>query len=127
VNRDRGSVTAFFVGIVPVFVLLAGLVVDGARVVSGRVAVGDHAENAARLAAQEVELIRLGWRVVDPDRARSVAMAYLRSHDLEGSVRVEPRSVTVEAMDTVPTALLDLVGRDDYIVRETRTAEISDS
>lgn len=125
-RRDKGSVTAFFVGVVPIFVLAAGLALDGARVVTGRVEAGDHAENAARLAVQEVELIRLGWRVVDPSRATSVARTYLTEHGVEGSVRVEPRSVTVVARLEVVPALLGMVGRDSWIVEESRTAEITD-
>ncbi|MFM8530849.1 MAG: pilus assembly protein TadG-related protein [Ilumatobacteraceae bacterium] len=125
--RDRGSVTAFFVGLVPIFVLSAGLALDGARVVAGRVAVGDHAENAARLAAQEVELIRLGWRVIDPLRATEVARSYLSEHGVDGSVSVGPRTVTVVARLEVEPTLLGVIGQDPWVVQESRTAEITDS
>lgn len=125
-ERDRGSVTAFFVGLVPIFALSAGLALDGARVVAGRVAIGDHAENAARLAVQEVDLIRLGWRVIDPSRANVAARTYLAEHGVDGSVTVGPRTVTVVARMEVEPTLLGLVGQNSWIVQESRTAEITD-
>ena len=74
-NSDRGVVTAFVLGLVLAFVLLAGLAVDSGRLVAAHVTAGDHAENAARAGAQEVTLVRLGWRLVDPRRATATARA----------------------------------------------------
>ncbi|MFZ9863563.1 MAG: pilus assembly protein TadG-related protein, partial [Ilumatobacteraceae bacterium] len=68
-NRDQGLVTAFVTGLVMTFVVAAGLAVDGGRLVAAHVTAGDHAENAARAGAQEVTLVRLGWRLIDPSRA----------------------------------------------------------
>ena len=50
-NSDRGVVTAFVLGLVLAFVVLAGLAVDSGRLVAAHVTAGDHAENAARAGA----------------------------------------------------------------------------
>mgnify|MGYP000956842081 CR=1 FL=1 len=65
-SRDKGVITGFVVGLVLSFTAVAGLAVDSGRIVSARVSASDHAENAARVGAQEVTLLRLGWRFLDP-------------------------------------------------------------
>lgn len=123
-NRDRGLVTAFVTGLVMTFVVAAGLAVDGGRLVAAHVTAGDHAENAARAGAQEVTLVRLGWRLIDPSRATVTARAYLASHGLEGDVRADFRSVTVTVRMHQRTTLLQLVGVGDRTVASTRTARL---
>jgi hypothetical protein len=123
-NRDRGLVTAFVIGLVMTFVVAAGLAVDGGRLVAAHVTAGDHAENAARAGAQEVTLVRLGWRLIDPSRATVTARAYLASHGLEGDVRADFRSVTVTVRMHQRTTLLQLVGVGDRTVASTRTARL---
>lgn len=53
-----GVVTAFVVGLLMTFIVCAGLGVDGGRLVAVRLSLADHAENAARLAAQELTSLR---------------------------------------------------------------------
>ena len=123
-NRDRGLVTAFVIGLVMTFVVAAGLAVDGGRLVAAHVTAGDHAENAARAGAQEVTFVRLGWRLIDPSRAAATARAYLQSHGLEGDVHADFRSVTVTVRMHQRTTLLQLVGVGDRTVASTRTARL---
>jgi len=123
-NRDQGLVTAFVIGLVMTFVVAAGLAVDGGRLVAAHVSAGDHAENAARAGAQEVTLVRLGWRLIDPTRATATARAYLQSHGLEGDVHADFRSVTVTVRMHQRTTLLQLVGVGDRTVASTRTARL---
>ena len=112
----------FMVGLVMSFVMAAGLAVDGGRLVAARVAAADHAENAARVGAQQVTLIRLGWRVLDPDAARAAASDYLIEHGVTGEISVGVDSVTVTVVITQPTTLLRVVGVGARSVSASRTA-----
>ena len=126
-NSDRGVVTAFVLGLVLAFVVLAGLAVDSGRLVAAHVSAGDHAENAARAGAQEVTLVRLGWRLVDPRRATATARAYLDAHGLDGDVTADFRGVTVTVRVRQATTLLRLVGIEEREVSSTRTARLVSS
>ena len=126
-NSDRGVVTAFALGLVLAFVVLAGLAVDSGRLVAAHVTAGDHAENAARAGAQEVTLVRLGWRLVDPRRATATARAYLDAHGLDGDVTADFRGVTVTVRVRQATTLLRLVGIQEREVSSTRTARLVSS
>ncbi len=126
-NSDRGVVTAFVLGLVLAFVVLAGLAVDSGRLVAAHVTAGDHAENAARAGAQEVTLVRLGWRLVDPRRATATARAYLDAHGLDGDVTANFRGVTVTVRVRQATTLLRLVGIEEREVSSTRTARLVSS
>jgi len=126
-SRDRGSISVFVVGLAMSFMVVAGLAVDGGRIVSARVSAADHAENAARVGAQQVTLIRLGWRVLDPARARQASMDYLAFHGVSGTVDVGINSVTVRVVVTQPTTLLRLVGIPSRSVSASRTATLESS
>jgi hypothetical protein len=126
-NSDRGVVTAFVLGLVLAFVVLAGLAVDSGRLVAAHVTAGDHAENAARAGAQEVTLVRLGWRLVDPRRATATARSYLDAHGLDGDVTADFRGVTVTVRVRQATTLLRLVGIEEREVSSTRTARLVSS
>ena len=122
--RDRGSVTVFVVGLVMSFVMATGLAVDGGRLVVARVAAADHAENAARVGAQQVALIRLGWRVLDPVKAEHAAHGYLAAHGVSGVVDVGVDSVTVTVTIVQRTTLLRVVGLASRSVSATRSAQL---
>ena len=126
-NRDRGVVTAFVIGLVLSFTAAAGLALDGGRLVAVRVEAADHAENAARVGAQQVTLLRLGWRLLDPVAAERAAREYLQAHGILGEVTVGLRTVTVTTHMTQATTLLQLVGVSSRTVSATRTAELVES
>lgn len=123
-TRDRGSMSVFVVGLVMSFVMATGLAVDGGRILAARISVADHAENAARAGAQQVTLLRLGWRVLDPTRAEAAAEEYLRSHGLSGAVSVGIDSVTVTVTMAKNMTLLRLAGVGAKTVSATRTARL---
>jgi hypothetical protein len=123
-RRDQGVVSGFVVGIGLSLVVMAGLAVDSGRLVAARTEAADHAENAARLAAQEITLIRLGVRTIDPTRAHSVAAAYFDQHGVDGSVVIDHQSVTVTVRAEQSTTLLHLVGVDSRSLSATRTAMV---
>jgi hypothetical protein len=105
----------------------AGMAVDGGRIVAARVEAADHAENAARVGAQQVTLLRLGWRLLDPVKAKRAAEEYLSSHGISGQVTVGLRTVSVTVALTQQTTLLRLVGIGSRTVTATRTAELVES
>lgn len=126
-NRDQGIVSAFVVGIALTLILSTGLALDSGRLVAARVEIADHAENAARLAAQEVVGIRSGRPMIDPARGRRVASNYLANHGLDGTVTIGSRSVTVEVHTTRNMLILQLAGISSKTVSASRTAEITDA
>ncbi len=124
ITRDGGVVSGFVVSLALSLFVMAGLAIDSGRLVAARTTAADHAENAARLAAQEITLIRLGVRMIDPNRARSVASMYFERHGVEGDVIVSRQSVAVTVTAEQETTLLHLVGIDARNVSATRTASI---
>ncbi|MFM1752099.1 MAG: hypothetical protein RL119_1061 [Actinomycetota bacterium] len=124
---DAGSISVFVVGLVMSFMVSAGLALDGGRLVSARVAVADHAENAARIGAQQVGAMRSGLRILQSGPARIAVLQYLRLQGLTGEVVVRDRTVTVTTRITQPTTFLQLVGVYERTVSATRTAEITSS
>ena len=121
-NDDRGSVTAFIVGLVMTFIACAGLAVDGGRLVTAKGRASDRAENAARLGAQAVTGIRLGVPIVEERRAVRIASDFLRSVGASGSVDANRFEVCVTIREQVGMTLLDLVGVDSRPVRGRRCA-----
>ena len=121
-NDDKGSVTAFIVGLVMTFIACAGLAVDGGRLVTAKVRASDRAENAARLGAQAVTGIRLGVPIVEERRAVRIASDFLRSVGASGSVDANRFEVCVTIREQVDMTLLDLVGVDSRPVRGRRCA-----
>jgi hypothetical protein len=121
-HRDRGSISGFVVVITLTVMACAGLVIDGARVVSAKVSAADHAENAARAGAQEIASVNSGSLTLDPARARAAANAYLASHGLSGVIVVSAARITVTVRTTVATTLLRLVGISSKSVSATRSS-----
>jgi len=123
---DSGSISAFVVCLAMTFIVTAGLAVDSGRLVEARIAAGDHAENAARIAVQQVKGIRSGERTVDPIRARRAAGQYLSQFALTGDVHIESKSVTVRVRMNKDMTLLRLVGIARRQVSAERRAELTD-
>ncbi len=122
-ERDRGSITGFVLVITMAVICCAGLVIDGGRIVGAKVSASDHAENAARVGAQQVVSLRTGQWVLDAVRAKRNAEAYLVAHGVDGSVAVSANRVTVTVQSTVSTTLLRLVGVSTKSVHASRFAQ----
>ncbi|MCU1366870.1 MAG: hypothetical protein JWN39_2509 [Ilumatobacteraceae bacterium] len=121
-RSDRGSISGFVVVITMTVLVCAGLAVDGARIVGGKVSAADHAANAARAGAQELTSLHNGAPVIDPARARRTAQSYLATHGLSGSVSATPQRVTVTVRITVNMTLLRLAGVPSKSVTATRSS-----
>lgn len=120
-RNDRGSVSGFVVVITIAVLACAGLVVDGARVVSAKLDAADHAENAARAGAQEV-VARDGVITLDVVRARESAQAYLSGTGVGATLVVTPARITVTVSRTVEMTLLSLVGVSVKTVSASRSS-----
>lgn len=121
-TRDRGSVTAFVVGITLSMMLLVGLVHDGGRLVSAHLRVGDHAAGAARSGAQELTGLRAGAEVLDVVGATRRAHEYLMARGATGEVSVTPSAITVTVHTRVTMEILSVVGVVARDVSASRTA-----
>ncbi|WP_243118323.1 pilus assembly protein TadG-related protein [Actinomyces wuliandei] len=126
-RRQRGSLSVFVVVIAAVLLLLAGLCIEGGRVLNARATLTDQAEQAARSGAQQLadHGVRQGSEVTLDTRAAGLAArSYLAGVGLSGSseVSVGPSTVTVTVERDVPTAMLRLVGLRSVHVTTTGEA-----
>ena len=121
--HEEGVVTAFVVGLLMTFIVCAGLSVDGGRLIAARLTLADHAENAARFAAQELVSLRTGSPKIDRQAARQSAVQYLSDNKLIGEVAVNVESVTVTVSQTDEMSLLQLFGARDHLISVTRRVE----
>lgn len=119
---DRGSISAFVVVMTLIVIICAGLALDGARIIGTKVGAADHAENAARIAAQELASVHGGELALDPGRAQAAGEAYLATHGLQGSVSATTERVVVTVSQTLSMTLLNLVGISTKTVTATRSS-----
>ncbi len=123
---EDGVVSAFVVGLMLTFIVCAGLGVDAGRLVAIRIELADHAENAARVGAQELTDLRSGEPIIDESQARSSVSNYLALYDLDGEVTTSSNSVTVKVNREVEMIVLQLFGAANHLLSVTRTAAPSD-
>lgn len=127
-DRERGTISALVVVLFVFLMVLAGLVVDGGNAINARQRLIDDAEQAARLAANQIDMDLLrssGQVAVVWPAAGTAAQAYLaeRGYDA-GQVTVAPDGdgVAVTVVDTVPTQLLSLAFIPSFTVHGQATA-----
>jgi len=125
-TTECGVISAFVLGLMMTFVVCAGLGVDGGRLVANHIELADHAENAARVGAQELTDLRTGEPTIDQNQARNSVSNYLALNDLDGDVSTTSNSVTVTVNREVEMSLLKLFGATNHLITVTRTAEPSD-
>jgi len=119
-------VTGFVVVVSAALVLLLGLVCDGGRALTARMRAINTAQEAARSAAQAVDLAvyrRTGQLTLDPARAAAAARGYLAgTGDTPVSVTVVADRVTVTVGHAEDTQILRLAGLSRIQVTGTATA-----
>ncbi|MCW2790385.1 MAG: pilus assembly protein TadE [Aeromicrobium sp.] len=125
---ERGSAAIFVIGMSLVLIVCAGLVVDGGLGINARMRVADDAEQAARVAADsiDVDLLRSGGGlVINEQLARQRAASYLGRRGYgagQYAIDVDGNQVDVEVRDTTETTLLKLINVDSYDVRATASS-----
>ncbi len=110
---DRGSLALAAAVAFPAALILCGLVLDGGYTLAARQRAANHAENAARVGAQQLdipELRRTGRIRLDPPAAVRAARAHLAQARVTGTVQVSGRTVTVRVTVRQPMTLLRLTG-----------------
>ena len=125
-RTQRGSASVWAIGVTAgAFTVLLGLVVDGGNLIEARVQAAHTAEQAARLAADQLSAssVREGGDNVSRGAAAESARGYLRAAGIPGSVRVDGDTVTVTVSTTMPTKVLGVIGIADFPIRESATAE----
>jgi Flp pilus assembly protein TadG len=123
-DPEAGMATVFIVVFAVVFLVLAGLVVDGGLAINAREKVADDVEQAARAGSQNLDQASLrnvngGTVVIDPGKAQDAARAFLAQRGYPaGNVEVEAFAdhVVVGATLVQPTALLSLIHIDSFTV-----------
>lgn len=126
-RSEDGSVTVFVVGLTLALMMVAGLVFDGGRILAARRQAHDLADNAARAAAQAVDLdaLRSGAPVeLDPLAAQVAAEDYLAATGHTGTVLVSADSVEVTVTITTPMVLLQIAGVSERTVTASGQARL---
>ncbi|WP_051639904.1 pilus assembly protein TadG-related protein [Cellulomonas sp. URHE0023] len=126
-EADQGTASIFVLGLIVVLFAVVGLVADGGRSVNARVAIMDNAEQAARVAANQLDAADLsaGVITIDQDDAAAAATAFLVAAGYDAgraNVEVDGNQVTVTVDDQVPTTLLQLAGIRSFTVHGEASA-----
>lgn len=119
---DRGSISALVVCLVLTFVVCAGLVLDGGRLVAARARAASLAEQAARDGVQEIHGLHNGELLVNTNLAIARAHAYLEAESASGAAVADASSVSVTVTIQVRPLILGIIGIDTRSVQVTRTA-----
>ena len=125
---ERGSASAFVVGLTITMVVVAGLVVDGGGRLNAETTLADDAEAAAVAGAQATDVLhyrQTGEIKVDADAARTRAGDVLAGRGYHYAVQVsaDRTEVSVTVTDTVPTKMLNLIGINEFSIDATARAE----
>ena len=122
---DAGNASIVLVLITPALFGVAGLVVDGGRAINARQLAASQAEQAARVAADavDVDAVRAGTGlVIEPVAARVAAERYLSAAGASGVVAVRAGTVTVTVSAATPTAFFAVIGVQQISVTAEATA-----
>lgn len=122
---DRGQVTAFVAVVVLGLWLFTGIVVDGGLALAAKTRAWDNAQEAARTAAQHLDLAALRRDHIvrlDPERARQAARTYLTATGGTPRVHIEGDTVTVHLTHHLDTQVLQLAGLKQLTITATATA-----
>lgn len=113
-ERDSGSLTLLLAVLIIALLALAGLVIDGGRMLNQSASAYAIAQEAARAGAGMVDrsaAYRSGTFLVDQGQALAAARAYLASTGYVGAVSADgPRQIKVTVTITGRTLVLSLIG-----------------
>jgi len=128
-ERERGSLSAFFAVVVLASLVMIGLAVDGghkAQATQRAVAVADEAARAGGNAIDVLAATQSGSTRVDPVAAVAAAQAYLSAAGVSGAVTVDDggQTLTVETTLQVQTVFLNIVGVDVLTVTGRGAADL---
>lgn len=127
VRGEKGAISALVVVLFVFLLILAGLVVDGGNALNARQRAIDDAEQAARVAANQIDIgtLRASGDVVLLPSAGDAARSYLVSIGYSGAnvdVNNTGAEVIVQVERTVSTQLLSLAFIPSFTVSGRATA-----
>lgn len=114
---ETGQAMAWVAVMLPLFLSVVGLAIDGGRVFDARRELQNVADSAARAGAMQID--QRVYRqssgamiVLDPAAAREAATQYISSqgNNLGATITVGSRTVVVQVSRSVPTSFLRLAG-----------------
>ena len=130
-TSQRGQAIVWTAVMLPLFLTVVGLAVDGGLIFAGRRELQNVADSAARAGAQQIDIrayreSRGRSVVLDQAAARRVAAEYGASQGTAVDVRidVEPRRVRVEVTRDTPTSFTRLVGIEEVRLTASAIAEV---
>ncbi len=121
---ERGAATVFVVLLAVALLTAAGLVIDGGYALAAKRSSMAQAEQAARVAADQLSetALRSGEPVLVDAQAQAAAQAYLRNAGVSGTVSIAAGEVTVSVSEQYRPAILSMVGVSSLDVGATATA-----
>jgi Flp pilus assembly protein TadG len=129
-TKQSGQAAAWVSVMLPLFLAVIGLAIDGGIVFAHRRELQNVADSAARAGATQIDVsaFRAGRGdtvVLDAGAARQTAGEYLasRGSGLRGEVTADSRQVVVRVEQDVPTSFLSLVGIGTVRITATAPAE----
>lgn len=128
-DRERGSLSAFFVVAVLAGFIIIGLAYDGghkAQATQRAVAIADEAARAGGNALDVSVATDTGDTQVDPSAAIAAAQAYLSAAGVNGAVTVVDggQTLVVETTLQVQTVFLNMIGVDVMTVTGRGAADL---
>lgn len=130
-GRERGQAVVWVAAMLPFFLAILGLAIDGGVVWDAERQLQATADGAARAGAEAVDTNAYyasnGATVaLDPAAARAQAGAYLvrEASGATWSVAADPREVVVQVRRSVPTSFVRIVGIDTVALRAVGAAEV---
>lgn len=123
-TAEDGTISAFVAVIAVALIVVAGLVLDGGRLLAARRQADDIAANAARAGAQALDehRIRSGTTALDPQASQVAVARYLAKTAGTGTATIAGDTVTVDVRLPVRMLLLGIAGIGDRTVTATRQA-----
>ena len=125
VDREEGAAAVVLLLLTPALFGVAGLVVDGGRALTARERAVAEAEQAARAAADTLDIgayRATGTVRLDPAAAEAAALRYLAATGDTGTVTVTATDVQVTVTAAVPTTFLGVIGLTHLHVAGQATA-----
>lgn len=104
--------------------LVAGLVIDGGYTLAAKREAARIAEQAARIAADQLntDSLRTGGSDLDRDRAAAAGRSYLSRAGESGTVSIAGDEVTVTVRKSHDSVILSIIGSNRFTVSSSATA-----
>lgn len=123
-RSESGAVTLWVVFMTTAVLAVAGLVIDGGYTLSAKREAARVAEQAARIAADQLDVdsLRTGGSELRAGAAVAAGRSYLATAGVRGSVDVNGDEVSVTVTQRTKTVILSAFGASGYTVSSTATA-----